>query len=241
MPLPVIWFDFGGVLSPPQHELFAGYERRTGIGPGQLQEAFRVVSRESGEHAMAALETGRTTEAAWGRRIAAALAGAGVDLSRARWESFGEQWFAGVRADPAMLRAVSAVRTAGHRVGVLSNNVREWEPYWRRMIEPAGPLDFVVDSSVVGLRKPQPEIYRLAEAVARAEPADCVLVDDLAANCAAARTAGWRAVDFRSAGQGLPELGELLGLPGLAASCLASPEPEPGTGSDAGTEAESLP
>lgn len=207
----MIWFDFGGVLSPSQAELFAAFERKTGISPQQLAAALRAMSGDRGEDALATLELGLITEAEWGRQIGLALAAAGVDQSRARLESFGAQWFEGMQGNAGMLGAVRRLRRDGHRVGILSNNVREWSPSWRPMVEPAGGFDLIIDSCQVGIRKPDPRIYRLAETTAGVEAADCVLIDDVADNVAAALAAGWRAVHFQTTEQALRDLGALLG------------------------------
>src|SRR5690606_22565217 len=96
------------------------------------------------------------------------------------------------------------------RVGVLSNNVVEWEPYWRPMVDLDHVLSALVDSCKVGLRKPDPQIFALAAEQAGAAPGRSVLIDDLAENCAAARAAGWTAVQFRDAEQAVAEVREVL-------------------------------
>ncbi|MDI3422973.1 HAD family hydrolase [Streptomyces luteolus] len=210
----MIWFDFGGVLSPPLAELYASYERKTGITPEQLVGAMRTVAEGMGLPTLAPVELGVVSEAEWGRGLARALGAAhpGIDLSRARLETFGEQWFAGVTANPLMVAALRCAREHGLGVGILSNNVVEWEPYWRSIVEPAGEVDFLVDSCKVGVRKPDPEIFRLAARAAGLAPEQCVLVDDLAGNCAAAAAEGWRTVHFRDDRQALRDLGRCTGL-----------------------------
>ncbi|KAI9178817.1 hypothetical protein H9P43_005479 [Blastocladiella emersonii ATCC 22665] len=83
-------------------------------------------------------------------------------------------------------------------------------------------FDVVVRSSVVGLRKPDPAIYRaLLEAPGFAAAAhECVFLDDLAVNIRAAQRVGMQTIWVRSAEQALreleAELGLDLGLAGLA-------------------------
>ncbi|WP_228977038.1 HAD family phosphatase [Streptomyces sp. DH12] len=217
MPLPMIWFDFGGVLSPPLETLYAAYHRKTGIMPEQLQEAMRVVAAEMDMPTLAPIELAALTEIEWGRRLARVLTDRhpGIDLSRARLETFGEQWFEGVSANPLMVCALRHARENGFPVGILSNNVVEWEPHWKAIVAPAGEVDCLIDSCMVGVRKPDPAIFDIAAKTAGAEPADCVLVDDLAENCAAARAQGWRAVHFRDNRQALSDLSRITGLPGI--------------------------
>ncbi|NGO10982.1 HAD family phosphatase [Streptomyces sp. HC44] len=217
MPLPMVWFDFGGVLSPPLDELYDAYHRKTGILPAQLQAAIKEVADEMGMPTLAPVEIAALTEAEWGRRLRRVLTSRHpeLDLSRARLEGFGEQWFDGVTANPVMVCALRNARDNGFRVGILSNNVVEWEPYWRAIVAPAGEVDCLIDSCKVGVRKPDPEIFDLAAKAAGVTPEDCVLVDDLAGNCAAARRQGWQAVHFRDNRQVLAELRHLTGLPSI--------------------------
>ena len=45
---------------------------------------------------------------------------------------------------------------------MLTNNAREFEEFWKPLLPLDELFDDVVDSSEVGMRKPAPEIYRLA-------------------------------------------------------------------------------
>jgi putative hydrolase of the HAD superfamily len=217
VPQPMIWFDFGGVLSPPLDDLFDSFHARTGITPRQLKAAIAAVAAELGVEPLAPIELALLTEAEWGRSMVRVLeeANPGIDLSRARFERFGQQWFEGVRANPVMVATARHAKEHGYRVGILSNNVVEWEPYWRAVVAPVGEVDCVVDSCKVGVRKPDPEIFRRAEKEARVPAEECVLIDDLAENCAAARGVGWRAVHFRNNAQAVRDLAGLTGLPAL--------------------------
>ncbi|MFI9204918.1 HAD family hydrolase [Streptomyces sp. NPDC053048] len=213
----MIWFDFGGVLSPPMDELYRSYEAKTGITGERLKAAIAKVTGESATTEHPPLYRGLMSEAEWGGRVADALRAADpdTDLSKARLKHFGQQWFEGITANPQMVRAVQRIREGGLRVGILSNNVAEWEPHWHAIIAPAGDFDVVIDSSRVGHCKPGQEIFALAEQTAGVGAEDCVLVDDLPRNCEAARSRGWRAVHFRDNAQALEELASVTGLPGL--------------------------
>ncbi len=210
----MVWFDFGGVFSPPLGELFLAYEKKTGIRPDQLQGALADLGAELGESALAPIESGRMPEAEWAALLSRALGRRvpELDQSRADWARFGRQWFDGITVNAEVAAAVRTLRAEGFGVGVLSNNVREWEPYWRRIIEPAGEFDHIVDSCQHGVRKPEPEIYRLAQRTAAAGGEQCVLIDDLAENCRAAEQEGWAAVHFRSTDQALRELSAVTGV-----------------------------
>jgi putative hydrolase of the HAD superfamily len=68
----------------------------------------------------------------------------------------------------------------------------------------------VVDSAFVGLRKPDPAIYRLMCDRLGVAPERCLLVDDIEVNCVAARELGMAAVLFRSSEQAIAEIREAL-------------------------------
>jgi putative hydrolase of the HAD superfamily len=93
-------------------------------------------------------------------------------------------------------------------MALLTNNVREWEPLWRSMLPVDEIFELVVDSGFEGVRKPDPEIYRrtverLGDGVA-AE--NCLFVDDVEVNVAAARELGMRAIHFRDNDQAIGEI-----------------------------------
>ena len=73
-------------------------------------------------------------------------------------------------------------------------------------------FDVVVESSKVGLRKPDPDFYRLACRMAAVEPSEVVFLDDLGVNLKPARAMGMTTLKVTDAREALAELGELLGL-----------------------------
>ena len=58
-----------------------------------------------------------------------------------------------------------------------------------------------VSSCFVGLRKPEPAIYRLALEVTQKAPGDCCLIDDRALNLEAARQLGMRTIEMQDVEQ----------------------------------------
>jgi putative hydrolase of the HAD superfamily len=97
-------------------------------------------------------------------------------------------------ASEVMVDAVRRVRAAGHRTALLTNNAREWEPTWRALLPFDELFDVILDSSAVGLRKPDPAIYRLTCERLGLQPSECVFVDDLECNVVAARELGMEAL-----------------------------------------------
>ena len=147
----------------------------------------------SSAHDLHMLETGRLTEAEFFRRLCQRHGEAGgphIDPERARQKVFADR----AEASAAMVDTVRQIRQAGYRTALLTNNAREWEPMWRSLIPVDELFDVVVDSSVVGLRKPDPAIYQLTCERLGLQPAECIFVDDLSCNVDAAAELGMETV-----------------------------------------------
>jgi putative hydrolase of the HAD superfamily len=138
----------------------------------------------------------------------------GADLGRAvPLDRFAERYFAHLRPNAAMIAFLRELRDGGYRLAMLTNNVREWEPHWRRMLPVDELFDVVVDSAFVGMRKPEPAIYHLTCERLGVPPERCVFVDDVERNCEAAREVGMTAVVFRDSAVAIAEVRAALGEP----------------------------
>jgi epoxide hydrolase-like predicted phosphatase len=103
------------------------------------------------------------------------------------------------------------------KLGLLTNNVKEFGEHWRSTFPIDELFEVVVDSSHVGMRKPDPEIYLLTCSQLGVEPSDAVFVDDNADNVAAARALGMETVHFGDDPRvALVELDAVLARRGLA-------------------------
>ena len=88
------------------------------------------------------------------------------------------------------LRLVADLKAADYRVGLVTNNVAEWQPLWRPRL-PGGLFEVVIDSAYVGCRKPEPEIYQLAmNMLGLKDPSEVLFVDDFEWNVAGAEAVG---------------------------------------------------
>jgi len=82
------------------------------------------------------------------------------------------------------------LKVSGLRVGVVTNNVAEWQPYWKPRL-PEGLFEIVIDSAEVGCRKPEPAIYELAlEQLSVRDPATVMFIDDFEWNVVGASEVG---------------------------------------------------
>lgn len=208
----MIWFDFGGVLSPPINELFEIYHTKTGIPPQALKDVMQKVAAEMGLEMLSPIENALISESDWGAALRKSLHTnyPEIDTSKARLEQFGKQWFSDVSPNKAMVNEFMRLKDEGFRVGILTNNVVEWEPYWKAMLNFGSTADFIVDSCKERRRKPEPEFFYLAEKYSGFAPSEMLLIDDLQANCEAAALRGWGTVHFTDTEKALSNLRKQL-------------------------------
>jgi putative hydrolase of the HAD superfamily len=204
--------DFGGVLTTPLVQSFAAVQDETGIPFEELAKAMgRIEEEDGGRHPLYELEKGKLSEVDFLGKLGAALEpalGHRPELHR-----FREIYFEALHPNPPMIELMREAKAAGHRMGMLTNNVREWEPLWRSMLPVDEIFEVVVDSGFVGCRKPDREIYELTlERLDGVPAAECLFVDDVDVNCAAARELGMSAVHYQHNDQAIPEIREALDL-----------------------------
>jgi putative hydrolase of the HAD superfamily len=200
--------DFGGVLTTPLLGAFQRFAAESGISLEELGRGMAGLTDERAADPLHELETGRLSErdflAGLSRQIGA-LRGEAVSLS-----DFGRRYFAGLDPNEPMIAYLRTLRERGYRMGLCTNNVREWAPLWRAMLPVQEIFDVVVDSAIVGFRKPEPEIYQLTLQQLGVEPGQALFIDDVEVNCLAARELGLTAVWFQDAEQAIAEAESLL-------------------------------
>jgi putative hydrolase of the HAD superfamily len=198
--------DFGGVLTNPLWEAFAGWNERVGADPGELGRALQTAAEERGEHPLYELERGHLTEDEFVAIVQAKLP-EHIDL-----RGFREIYFSHLHANEPMIDFMRSLRDRGLRMAMLTNNVREWEALWRAKLPVDEIFEVVVDSAFVGMRKPEPEIYELTlERIGGGITGeDCIFLDDLDVNCEAARSFGMVAVQYHDADQAIAEIERAL-------------------------------
>jgi epoxide hydrolase-like predicted phosphatase len=118
-----------------------------------------------------------------------------------------------------VVHKIRELRGRGLRLGLLTNNVKEFGEHWRATFPIDELFDEVVDSSHVGMRKPDADIYLLLCERMGIVPGEAAFVDDNADNVAAARALGMEAVHFgEDPWAALHELEELLTRRGVRAA-----------------------
>ncbi|MCG3041319.1 HAD family phosphatase [Streptomyces sp. S1A] len=205
-----VWTDFGGVLTPPIAHTMAVFCRSQGLDPDVLGQALgKVAARYGTTDVMEPIDTPLVSEEEWLRQVSKALE-ADHGVTGVRLTTLADAWFDGRETNLAWVAELRKARARGAFVGLLSNMVPAWDAHWRRMLDWTELFDDVLLSFEAGHRKPSPRMFALA-AERAGVPADrCVLIDDLAYNCAGAEAAGWHAIHFTDTTEAAERLGELL-------------------------------
>ena len=201
--------DFGGVLTSPLLESFAGLMQSSGISLEAVGKAMAAIAEREGSNPLFELETGRVTEAAFFAALEDELsAGGGGAVTL---DGFGERYFQQLEPNERMIDYMRELRGRGYRMAICTNNIREWETHWRAMLPVDEIFDAVVDSAFVGSRKPEPRIYEITLERLGASPGATVFIDDVEVNCDGARQLGITAVRFRSTEQAIEDIEAALG------------------------------
>lgn len=184
-----------------------------------LDEIRRVYPLPTGSHDLHLLETGVIDDDEFFRRMVqrhAETGAATVDAQTAASILFGP----GMVACMVMVEAVRRVRSAGYRTALLTNISRSGEAIWASLLPVHELFDVVVDSSQVGLRKPDPAIFRLTCERLRVAPSRCLFVDDLRCNVEAAAALGMTTIQCHDPVAIAAEVARVL----LDEHALAQPE-----------------
>ena len=207
----VLW-DFGGVFTESPFVAFAEFERRRGLPRDFLR---RINSADADGNAWARFERGELTLAEFGDAFEAESAVLGHAVR-------GEEVIALLYGElrPQMVQALR--RCKEHFVNAcLTNNVRTGSGHGlpttdaraREVAEVMGLFDVVIESSVVGKRKPEPAFYQLALQRLQIDPRQAVYLDDLGINLKPARALGMTTIKVESPKQALTELEMILEIP----------------------------
>lgn len=190
-PIHAVLFDFGGVFINSPFAAAADAAEQLGVPEAELL-AHVFGPDVDGDHPWHRLERGELSFA----DASAAIARQPLSTGRTQLEPM--EVLASLAADYAvrdfMVELVRELRATGVATGIITNNIAEFGEAWRAMIPVDELFDDIVDSSAVGLRKPDPAIYRLACDRLGVAPTSAAFIDDHRGNVAAAAAVGMRAV-----------------------------------------------
>jgi putative hydrolase of the HAD superfamily len=190
--LDAVLFDFGGVFTDSPFEAAEQFGREIGADPKRVLELVFGPYHQDTDHPWHRVERGELELGDAREEILALSRAEGIEADIFR--VFGLMAQSPGARQPIVDRALR-VRQAGYRTALVTNNAKEFREGWRRLVPAEELFDVIVDSSEVGVRKPDPAIYHLTlERLGGIAPERAVFLDDAASNVAAAEALGMRGV-----------------------------------------------
>lgn len=209
-PLAVLW-DFGGVILSSPFEAFNRYEAEAGL-PNDFIRSLNA--RNPDTNAWAKMERSEVSLDGFVQLFEAEASAQGHKVDG--WKIL--QALSGdIR--PQMVEALRRCKST-FRVACITNNMKSGEgPGMARSPEKAKAVaeimalfEHVVESSKLGLRKPDPKIYRHACDLLGVAPERCIYLDDLGINLKPARAMGMQTIKVVDADKAIDELQAMVGI-----------------------------
>jgi epoxide hydrolase-like predicted phosphatase len=186
-------FDFGGVFTPSPFDAMVTLGDRLGIEPSAaMAHVFGPYDRDT-DHPWHQAERGELDIQATRDAILAAALAEGLDIDL--FDVFGMMAGSGGEVRIEMVERTRRLRVEGYRTALITNNVAEFREFWRPLLPLDELFDVVIDSSEVGMRKPDPRIFELAlTQMGGIDPTRSVFLDDYPGNITAAEALGMHGV-----------------------------------------------
>lgn len=199
-----VMFDFGGVISSSPFEAFAHLEAEHGL-PTDFIRTVNATSPDT--NAWAKLERGEVDVETFGSLWSVEARALGRDLDgRLVLERLGGE----IR--PQMVAAIRACGTV-YKTACLTNNfVRAEAVLSVEVADVYALFDAVLESRVLGVRKPDPRFYHLACEALGVKADECVFLDDLGVNLKPARALGMHTIKVTDPDAAITELEGVLGI-----------------------------
>jgi len=206
----ILW-DFGGVLTTSPFEAFNRYEEMHDV-PQEFIRGINAVNPTT--NAWSKLENGLISIDAFDREFEAESRAAGYPIP-------GKdvlRLLSGV-VRPRMVSALKQCKQQ-FKIGCLTNNIKPDEgsalnkndEQLGEYLDIMGLFDVIIESSVEGVRKPDPEIYRIALSHLAVNAGECVFLDDLGINLKPARAMGMQTIKVLTVNEALEELTQHTGI-----------------------------
>ena len=199
-------FDLSGVVLTSAFDAIADLV----TGAASRDEALALLLGPYGEdtdHIWHQVERGEVPITDWIAWIGAETAKAGITID---WDAFGSM-MGRLTVHDVIVDRVRSLRAEGYRTALCTNNVKEGSSSWRELLPVDELFDAVVDSSAVGMRKPDPRIYLHTLAlIGIDEPDRAVFLDDHPGNVAGAERAGLAGLLVEDPAEAVIALDQLL-------------------------------
>jgi len=205
--------DWGGVMTNPIAETVNAWLEADGIDRDSyvavmrewVSQAFGDQESESPIHA---LERGESSHADFEQALATELRL--ISGEPVPGDGLLTRMWAGSRRDQGMLNLFRRLKAAGVPTALLSNSWGADYGYPRELFPEM--FDAVVISAEVGMRKPEARIFLHTAGLLGLEPAECIFVDDIQQNIAAAEDLGFTGILHLDRDSTTQRISELLGV-----------------------------
>ena len=208
--IKAVFWDFGGVITSSPFEAFNKYEKHNNLPSDFLR---KVNSTNPDDNAWAKLERSEVNLDEFDLLFEKESKTLGYAIK-------GKEVIALLQGQvrPEMLNALQRIK--GNLIqACLTNNIQSLkeEAFDEGNVSVAGKhdeimglFDFVIESSKVNLRKPDPAFYKMACKKAKIEPSEAVFLDDLGINLKPARILGMETIKVINSKDALNELQKLV-------------------------------
>ena len=206
--IEAVIFDFGGVLTSSPFEAFARFETERGLPVDIIR---RTNAANHLENAWAKFERAEVDIDTFDELFAAESLALGAEVR-------GREVLPLLQGDlrPEMVEALKRIK-AQFKTGCITNNlpanaIGSLTGRTLYVAEVMALFDHVIESAKIGLRKPDPRIYRTMVEALKVDPMNCVYLDDLGVNLKPAREMGMTTIKVASGTQAIAELEAATGL-----------------------------
>ena len=191
MTIEAVVFDFGGVFTSSPFSGLRGWHEERGLDPELGLRAVFGPYDEDTDHPWHRLERGEISLEAAAVQIQVVGAEMGIEVNlKDMFGALGGE--GGARSD--VVEKGLALRASGYRTALITNNIKEFSDGWRAMIPVDELFEVIVDSSAVGIRKPDLRIYEMTLDLLGVSAENAVFLDDAPGTIVAARAAGMHAI-----------------------------------------------
>lgn len=208
MTIEAVIFDFGGVLTSSPFEAFARFETERGLPIDIIR---RTNAANHLENAWAKFERAEVDIETFDHLFAAESLALGAEVR-------GRDVLPLLQGDlrPEMVEALKRIKTQ-FKTGCITNNlpanaIGSMTGRSLYIAEVMVLFDHVIESAKIGLRKPDPRIYRLMVETLKVDPKKCIYLDDLGVNLKPAREMGMTTIKVTGGAQAIAELEAATGL-----------------------------
>ncbi len=206
-------FDFGGVITSSPFDAFNRLEAERGV---PIHSVRQINSTNPHDNAWAKFERSEIDAAGFDQLFAEEARTIGIELK-------GSEVLACLAGDirPAMVAMLDTLKAKDFTIGCITNNVPSGKGSGMALNDEKAAaiaaimarFDHIIESSKVGIRKPDPRIYEMMCEALDVHPKQCIYLDDLGINCKPAAALGMAAIKVTGEQQALSDLHALLDMP----------------------------